>query len=108
MMANNPERDGSARAIEGLCSGQALLCRALGLKVKDWDNQQLDPQRFILSDDGYTPASIIQTTRLGINSERDAHLPYRFIDTEFRKFCTKDPTRVRGWQLGKQYTIFTP
>jgi DNA-3-methyladenine glycosylase len=108
MQTNNPNRDGSMRSPQKLTSGQTLACRALGLKVADWDNRMLDPGRFIIMDDGYRPPGIIQTTRLGINPLRDAQLPYRFIDIKFKSFCTKDPTRVRDWQLGKHYTILVP
>src|SRR3989338_5343024 len=66
-----------------LCSGQTLLCRALYLKVTEWDQQQFDLQQFYFEDVDYQPKKIIQTTRLGIPLGRDEHLPYRFIDYAF-------------------------
>lgn len=71
-----------------LCSGQTLLCKSLHLKVKDWDQRTFDINRFYIDDVGYTPNHIIQTTRLGIPTHRDAHLPYRFIDACYLKQCT--------------------
>jgi len=108
MQSNNPKADGSWRDPQKLCAGQTLTCKSLGLKVPEWNNKQLTPSRFILGHDGYLPTEIIQTTRLGINPLRDAHLPFRFIDAKFKSYCTKDPTRVRNWQMGKQYSILTP
>ncbi len=108
MQTNNPSRSGALRAIEKLCSGQTLLCKALGLKVADWNGKKLTPGKFELIEDDYLPDQIIQTTRLGINPNRDAHLLYRFVDAHYAKFCTKNPLRVRNWQNGNQYTIFAP
>lgn len=83
--------NGRIRSIEKLCSGQTLLCKSLGLKVKDWDQNQFDENRFYIADVGYHPKKIIQTTRLGIPEGRDEHLMYRFIDCDYVKFCTKKP-----------------
>ena len=44
------------------------------------------------------PQQIIQTTRLGIPEGRDGHLPYRFIDYDFAKVCTKNPLRSKQLQ----------
>ncbi len=108
MQANNPTRTGQPRPLSRLCAGQTLLCKSLGIKVRDWNNQQLTPGQFELQDDSYAPESIIQTTRLGIHPQRDAHLPYRFIDAKFARNCTKNPLRVRNWHNGQEYTIFRP
>ncbi len=108
MQTNNPSRAGGLRAIENLCSGQTLLCKSLGLRVPDWNTKKLLPGKFELIEDGYMPDQIIQTTRLGINPIRDAQLPYRFVDAHNAKYCTKNPLRVRNWQNGNQYTIFSP
>lgn len=84
------------RPIEKLCSGQTLLCRALGLKVPEWNQKMFDPQRLYIADVGYQPQKIIQTTRLGIPKGRDEHLPYRFIDEAYLPYCTKNPhSRVK-------------
>lgn len=108
MLKNNPARNGQPRSLASLCAGQTLLCRSMGLRVPDWDGHQMNPARFRLVDDSYRPEELIQTTRLGINPHRDAHLPNRYIDARFTKFCTKNPLSVRGWQIGKDYTIFCP
>jgi len=108
MLKLNPTPQGDARKVEKLCSGQSLLCKALGLKVPDWNDQQLDPDHFRLIDDGYRPSRMIQTTRLGIHPDRDAHLPYRFIDHAYASFCTKNPLTVRNWQINRDYSILKP
>jgi DNA-3-methyladenine glycosylase len=63
----------------------------LDLKVKEWNQKQFDNKRFYLEDINSIPEKIIQTTRLGIPAGRDGHLPYRFIDYEFARFCTSNP-----------------
>ena len=105
---NNPRPDGSQRPLEKLCAGQTLLCKSMGVKVPDWNSHALTPGKFELLNDGYQPSDIIQTTRLGIHPNRDAHLPLRFIDDHFTKYCTKNPRGVRNWQNGNQYTILKP
>jgi len=52
MQNNNPDRQGRPRPLQTLCSGQTLLCRALGLKVPDWDARSFDPQRLFVDDIG--------------------------------------------------------
>lgn len=79
------------RKIEKLCAGQTLLCKSLGLKVRDWDQREFDQQRFFIEDVGYKPVSILQTQRLGIPLGRDEDLPYRFIDSKYAAHCTKKP-----------------
>src|SRR5262249_49421233 len=90
MQALNPP---PTRPPEKLCAGQTLLCKALGLKVVDWDQKNFDPERFYLKDLGYRPERIIQTTRLGIPAHRDPHLLYRFIDYQYVHACTSNPLR---------------
>lgn len=94
MQALNPP----SRPLEKLCAGQTLLCKALGLKVTQWDQKNFDSQRFYLQDVGYQPAQIIQTTRLGIPAHRDPHLLYRFIDYQFAEAATSNPLRQRSTQ----------
>ncbi len=108
MQKNNPQKDGTSRPMGKLCSGQTLLCKSLGLKVPDWDGQQLKAGIFELLEDDYTPEKIIKTTRLGIPPGRDENLPLRFIDERFSQNCTKNPLRVRNWQNGTHYTILRP
>lgn len=99
MQQLNPARDGTLRPQGKLCAGQTLLCKALGLKVPEWNTRQFDPQRFFVDDDGYRPTQIIRTTRLGIPVGRDEHLLYRYVDYAYAPFCTRNPmgrTRLQG------------
>ncbi len=96
MQQLNPAISGDSRPVEKLCSGQTLLCKALDLKVKEWDQQQFDQKQFYIENINKTPEKIIQTTRLGIPAGRDEHLPYRFIDYDFAKFCTYNPLTKRN------------
>lgn len=105
MQQLNPLPSGEWRTPEKLCSGQTLLCRSLGLKVPQWDQQQFVVNKFYIDDTDYTPKRIIQTTRLGIPSGRDEHLPYRFIDFDYADSCTSNPLRKRGWQQGREYSL---
>ena len=104
MQANNPDAQGRPRPAQRLCAGQTLLCRALGLKVPDWNAQHFDPLRLFVEDVGERPAQIIQSTRLGIPAGRDEHLPYRFVDAAFARFCTRNPMR-RGQLEGRDYWL---
>ncbi|KRW57531.1 DNA-3-methyladenine glycosylase [Pseudomonas sp. TTU2014-080ASC] len=106
MQANNPDANGQIRPVEKLCNGQTLLCKALGLKVPDWDAQCFDPEKLFVEDVGQYPAAIVQCPRLGIPRGRDEHLPYRFVDADFARFCTRNPLR-RGQVAGKDYQLLT-
>ena len=83
------------RADMKLCSGQTLLCKSLGIKVKVWDQKNFDKDKLRIDDVGYKPTRIIQTTRLGIPPGRDEHLPLRFIDYDYASFCTSNPLTKR-------------
>ncbi|MDT4884683.1 putative 3-methyladenine DNA glycosylase [compost metagenome] len=107
MQANNPDAQGRPRPLEKLCAGQTLLCRALGLKVPDWDARRFDSQRLFVEDVGERPAQIVQTVRLGIPSGRDEHLPYRFVDASFARHCTRNPLR-RGQVEGQDFYLLGP
>lgn len=87
----NPLPSGVLRQPHRLCAGQTLLCKSLGIKLTDWDQQQFCPERFHIADVGYQPKQIIQTTRLGIPSGRDELLPYRFIDHDYIHAATSKP-----------------
>lgn len=88
----NPVKNSSkARLMMNLCSGQTLLCKSLHLKVKDWNQKKFTAETLRIDDVDYKPKTIIQTTRLGIPKGRDEHLPYRFIDEQFKSYCTKRP-----------------
>jgi DNA-3-methyladenine glycosylase len=104
MQLNNPDASGAMRALERLCAGQTLLCKALGLKVPMWDAKRFDPQQLFVEDVGQPPERIIQTTRLGIPSGRDEHLMYRFVDGQYARFCTRNPLR-RGQLEGRDYFL---
>lgn len=105
MQSLNPSRNGM-RPISKLCSGQALLCRALSLKVKNWDQGNFDINSFYIEDCGYKVNKIINTPRLGIPLGRDEHLLYRFIDYDYAAFCTSNPLTKKKWQVGKDFFIY--
>ncbi len=102
MQQHNPDTQGRPRSAERLCAGQTLLCRALALKVPQWNGQRFDHQRLFIDDLGLRPAQIIQTSRLGIPSGRDEQLPYRFVDSAFARHCTRNPLR-RGQIEGRDF-----
>ena len=93
MQSLNPQaKSGLPRPIDKLCKGQTLLCKALGLKVSDWDQQQFQANKLMIEDVGEKIDNIISTTRLGIPQGRDGYLPYRFVWAKMSKCCTKKPT----------------
>ncbi len=100
----NPLPDGSHRGDDRLCSGQTLLCRALGLRVPEWNGGRLDRGIFRLLDVGETPQRIVRTTRLGIPRGRDPHLPYRFVDFDHLRSATRNPITGRARE-GKDYSV---
>ena len=95
MAARTPLPSGKPRPHHRLCSGQTLLCRALGLRVPQWDRQSLDPERLTVVSHGEPPEKIIRTTRLGIPQGRDGHLPLRFVDFSNAASATKNPLTAR-------------
>jgi DNA-3-methyladenine glycosylase len=97
MQAMNPV-NGRTRPIEKLCSGQTLLCKSLGLRVKTWNQKRLKRGRLTLEDIGDHPDKLIQSQRLGIPAGRDEHLPYRFVHPAHVRQATKNP-------LGSTHTI---
>lgn len=102
MQRNNPDAQGNPRPPQKLCAGQTLLCKALGLKVREWDAKCFDPERLWVDDVTQRPSRIIQTTRLGIPHGRDEHLMYRFVDADYAKYCTRNPLR-RGQVEGRDF-----
>jgi len=102
MQRLNPDTRGQPRPPEKLCAGQTLLCKSLGLKVPQWNGQRLDPRRLFVEDTGIVAQNIIQTTRLGIPQGRDEHLPYRFVDAGYARYCTRNPLR-RGQVEGRDW-----
>lgn len=105
MQQLNPAASGSVRPADKLCAGQTLLCKALHLKVSEWDQQQFNPQLFYLDDSGYRPNSIIQTTRLGIPEGRDQQHMYRFIDADYSQLCTRNPLKQRHALENRDYIL---
>jgi DNA-3-methyladenine glycosylase len=104
----NPRRNAKGlRADLKLCSGQTLLCKSLGLKVKVWDQKNFDKNLFYFTDVGYKPKQIIQTTRLGIPKGRDEHLLLRFVDYDYAAFCTRNPLIKRGWKEGREFLLLS-
>ena len=91
LQRNNPLPSGRQRSVERLCAGQTLLCRALGLRVPDWDGREFDPDKLQIRDVGQKPGRAIQTTRLGIPAGRDGHLPYRYVDIRHPRSSTVNP-----------------
>lgn len=105
MQSLNPLPSGELRKLDKLCSGQTLLCRALHLKVTDWDQQKLSRQRLYIDDIDYLPKQVIQTTRLGIPRGRDEHLMQRYIDAAYTKHCTSNPLTKRNWLQDRHYRV---
>ncbi len=108
MQSNNPTNsERSPRSPMKLCSGQTLLCRSLGITVKEWDQKQFDLNQFFIEDVSIRPNKIINAKRLGIPTGRDEHLLYRFIDFDYVKYCTNNPLTVRKNQSEINYCIIT-
>lgn len=77
-----------------LCAGQTLLCKALNIKVPEWDQRLFAKDTFYIKGVGYAPEKIVQTTRLGIPKGRDEHLPYRFLDANYIQAVTNKPKNL--------------
>ncbi len=106
MQRLNPNRDGSPRSEQRLCAGQTLLCRALGIRVPDWNAKAFCPDNLYIEDDAYQPAQVIQAARLGIPAGRDEALPYRFVDAAHAAYCTRNPLG-RSRVAGRDYRLLT-
>ncbi|APC19227.1 3-methyladenine DNA glycosylase [Pseudomonas frederiksbergensis] len=104
MLLNNPDANGRPRPSQKLCAGQTLLCKALGLNVPTWDAKRFDHEVLFVEDVGTHPAHVIQTTRLGIPHGRDEHLMYRFVDSTYAPYCTRNPLR-RGQVENRDYFL---
>lgn len=103
MQQLNPAKNNLMRPTEKLCSGQTLLCKSLNLKVKDWDQQQFNKNEFYIEYMNQDAKKIIQTYRLGIHKDRDAHLLCRFIDADYAQHCTSNPLTKRDYREGEDY-----
>jgi DNA-3-methyladenine glycosylase len=96
MQLLNPQANREPRGPERLCAGQTLLCRALGLRVPDWDGRPIRSEGLQVLDVGYRPTRVVRTLRRGIPEGRDGHLPYRFIDHERVHSATHNPLDRAG------------
>lgn len=108
MQQLNPAKNGTFRNSNKLCSGQTLLCKSLNLKVREWDQQQFSFSQFHIENVNHNSDmknKIIQTRRLGINFNRDAHLLYRYIDHDSAKYCSSNPLTKKSYIEGKDYII---
>ncbi len=99
MQRRNPLPSGRPRPPARLCAGQTLLCRALGLRVPDWDARPVGTPPLLWLDVGYRPRRLARTARLGIPPGRDEHLPYRFVDCDRTAAATRNPL-ARGRRPG--------
>lgn len=107
MQRLNPQQNSKEpRAISRLCAGQTLLCKSLGLSVREWDQHAFHAEHFFIEDVGDRLDKFIQTKRLGIPPGRDEHLLYRFIDHKSTDSCTSNPLRKRDWQEGQDYLVY--
>jgi DNA-3-methyladenine glycosylase len=106
MQKLNPGSRGE-RPLERLCSGQTLLCRALNLRVPEWNRRTFDREHLYLDEVGYWPQHLIQARRLGIPTGRDEHLLYRFIDLDFVRSATSNPLTKRGSKEGIDFRILS-
>jgi DNA-3-methyladenine glycosylase len=86
--------NGRKRENHRLCSGQTLLCKSLGLKVKEWNKASMNDHLY-LKDVGYTPELLITCKRLGMSERRYHQLLQRVFDDRYSTSITKDP-RVKS------------
>lgn len=105
MQRNNPNVQGSMRTLHKLCKGQTLLCKALSLRVPDWDGQQFVAGQFYIYAADKKQVKIIRCRRLGIPEGRDGHLLYRFVDLDNAHLCTENPLTKRTWVEGQDYFL---
>jgi DNA-3-methyladenine glycosylase len=83
--------NGRNREDNFLCSGQTLICKSLGLKVRDWNKKDMDELNLKIIDIGYLPETVIACRRLGIPENRNYELLHRVFDANYSKSITKDP-----------------
>ncbi len=95
------------RPLGKLCAGQTLLCKALDLKVPEWNQRQLQRRVFEIDEVKPSPGRIIQCRRLGIPEGRDHELKLRYVDADYANTCTSDPLSKRTWVEGTDYRFIT-
>jgi DNA-3-methyladenine glycosylase len=104
MQRLNPSTRGP-RPLTRLCNGQTLICKALNLKVPDWNQQRLRPHELRLEQASEPPEAFVRCPRLGIPMGRDQDLHYRYVDLSHAKHCTKNPLTRRGAREGVDYSL---
>jgi DNA-3-methyladenine glycosylase len=105
---NNPRPDGGPRPLERLCAGQTLLCKALGLRIREWTGRSFDPHAFYLDDVGEVPERVVVARRLGIPLGRDEHLLYRYVDAAHARAATQNPLTRRRAREGVDHFFLAP
>jgi DNA-3-methyladenine glycosylase len=88
--------NGRKREDNLLCSGQTLICKSLGLKVKDWNKKNLDENNLKIMDIGYSPKPLVACRRLGIPENRNYKLLHRVFDAKYSKSITEDPRTLNA------------
>jgi len=94
--------NGRMREDHLLCSGQTIICKSLGLNVKDWNKKKIDEHKFYVEDIGYIPKSLIACRRLGMSMNRNYELLHRVFDAKYSKSISKDP-RTKDSKEGLDY-----
>ena len=69
------ERNRGGRTDRELCNGPGKLCQALGITLAE-NGADLVSSTMWIEDDGYRPAGVRTSTRVGLSAGRD--LPWRF------------------------------
>lgn len=85
--------NGRMREDHLLCSGQTIICKSLGLKVKNWNKKNINGNNLYIEDVGYTPESLVACGRLGMSKKRHYKLLHRVFDAKYSNSITKDPRR---------------
>ena len=108
MHKNNPAPNKTGqRPTTRLCSGQALLCRALRLSVQEWSGKSFNPKRLYIEARATRPP-MIATARLGIRRDRDDGRQTRFIHGGLAHAATSDPRTRRAATAGTDFVELPP
>lgn len=94
--------NGRTREDHRLCSGQTLICKSLGLKVRDWNKCEMEEHKLYVEDIGYLPKSLTACRRLGMSLHRNHKALHRVFDAEHAASITKDP-RTKNSKEGVDY-----
>ncbi|MEO0468673.1 MAG: 3-methyladenine DNA glycosylase, partial [Bacteroidota bacterium] len=90
-----------------LLAGQALLARAMDLRVSEWNGKPFDADELFIEDAGYQPHSIIRCRRLGLPDSWDPDLMLRYVDEAHLRSATQNPLGKRNWTEGRDYQRLT-